>query len=524
MFLLDLNLFRVIIFYFVVVCHSKFVPPVLSIQARSSAIHVNNELSTKNSKIHGQGIIISNFKNICQKIESIFNSADNYTQSQYSIENVTDTTSLSMSPTSTSTKESIQIKSKESTVSCGSSVLSKASLVKDLAKLKGGKNAKKRITILMSDTGGGHRASAQALDQALQEQFPGKFECTITDIWTEYGAPPFNTFVPAYRFIAKHPLIWRAFYIYGNFPPSKWFTEWWSWKLCYEPFKKAINASKPDLVVSVHPLCQKIPLSVVGKLNAEREKIANQTKVPAVKIPFITVVTDLGGAHSTWFDTRADLTFVPSLVIKRTAIKNKLDKNKIIMRGLPVRPMFWKPADDKNVIRKKLGLFKNIKTVLFMGGGDGVGGMKPITYKLVHRLSKMKKSDDIFYKRYEPTEKEKEKDLNTDDYALSQVVVICGHNTKLYDEINSKKWPKNVKVVAKKFVQNIDEYMGAADCLITKAGPGTIAEAMIRGLPIILSSFLPGQVCVYLCVCVYICMSIYIQLYINFSFIIYLTF
>lgn len=39
----------------------------------------------------------------------------------------------------------------------------------------------------------------------------------------------------------------------------------------------------------------------------------------------------------------------------------------------------------------------------------------------------------------------------------------------------------------------MDEWMGAVDCIVTKAGPGTIAEAMIRGLPIMLSAFLPGQ-------------------------------
>jgi len=33
---------------------------------------------------------------------------------------------------------------------------------------------KKRVLILMSDTGGGHRASALALETALEELFPGK--------------------------------------------------------------------------------------------------------------------------------------------------------------------------------------------------------------------------------------------------------------------------------------------------------------------------------------------------------------
>merc|ERR1712146_111054 len=33
----------------------------------------------------------------------------------------------------------------------------------------------------------------------------------------------------------------------------------------------------------------------------------------------------------------------------------------------------------------------------------------------------------------------------------------------------------------------------ASNILVTKAGPGTIAEAMIVGLPLVLSTFLPGQ-------------------------------
>lgn len=37
------------------------------------------------------------------------------------------------------------------------------------------------------------------------------------------------------------------------------------------------------------------------------------------------------------------------------------------------------------------------------------------------------------------------------------------------------------------------EYMVAADILVTKAGPGTIAEAAAVGLPIMVTSHLPGQ-------------------------------
>jgi 1,2-diacylglycerol 3-beta-galactosyltransferase len=37
------------------------------------------------------------------------------------------------------------------------------------------------------------------------------------------------------------------------------------------------------------------------------------------------------------------------------------------------------------------------------------------------------------------------------------------------------------------------DFMRAADILVTKAGPGTISEAFIAGLPMLLYSRLPGQ-------------------------------
>eukprot|EP00548_Thalassiothrix_antarctica_P009030 CAMPEP_0194155750 /NCGR_PEP_ID=MMETSP0152-20130528/65746_1 /TAXON_ID=1049557 /ORGANISM="Thalassiothrix antarctica, Strain L6-D1" /LENGTH=560 /DNA_ID=CAMNT_0038862875 /DNA_START=113 /DNA_END=1795 /DNA_ORIENTATION=- len=51
----------------------------------------------------------------------------------------------------------------------------------------------------------------------------------------------------------------------------------------------------------------------------------------------------------------------------------------------------------------------------------------------------------------------------------------------------------DVVVIGLGFVNNISEYMVAADILVTKAGPGTISEAASVSLPVLLTSFLPGQ-------------------------------
>jgi 1,2-diacylglycerol 3-beta-galactosyltransferase len=339
---------------------------------------------------------------------------------------------------------------------------------KDVRKIlnffKGGNDDKKKLLILMCDTGGGHRASAQALDQALQEQFPNKIDVEIMDIWTKHAVYPFNNFVPWYRYAAKHPPIWRFLYSWGSNPISRRFTEMWSSAVCYKHFKKAIEGSDPDFVVSVHPLTQLIPLSIVHEMNIKREY---EGKEP---IPFVTVVTDLGGAHKTWFDPRVVACYVPSEAVRKEALKAGLHEDKIIMKGLPIRPSFWKAAKPKVQVRETLGLPKDGKTVLLMGGGDGVGGIGQIANECFKNLKKLQ--------------------------CATQIIVICEHNQQVSQTLQSKLLPQTDdkhKVVIKGFVNNIDEYMTASDCLITKAGPGTIAESMIRGLPMVLSSYLPGQ-------------------------------
>ena len=51
----------------------------------------------------------------------------------------------------------------------------------------------------------------------------------------------------------------------------------------------------------------------------------------------------------------------------------------------------------------------------------------------------------------------------------------------------------NVTVIGLGFVTKMAEYMAASDVLVSKAGPGTIAEAAALSLPVMLTSFLPGQ-------------------------------
>ena len=50
-----------------------------------------------------------------------------------------------------------------------------------------------------------------------------------------------------------------------------------------------------------------------------------------------------------------------------------------------------------------------------------------------------------------------------------------------------------MRVLVNGFVDNMAQWMTACDTIVTKAGPGTIAESLICGLPLLLNGFVPCQ-------------------------------
>jgi processive 1,2-diacylglycerol beta-glucosyltransferase len=78
-----------------------------------------------------------------------------------------------------------------------------------------------------------------------------------------------------------------------------------------------------------------------------------------------------------------------------------------------------------------------------------------------------------------------------------QVVAIAGRSEELKAKLDRlvKKSPHDaaVKVHPVGFTKQMDEYMAAADILISKPGGLTTSEAMARGLPMCVVNPIPGQ-------------------------------
>jgi UDP-N-acetylglucosamine:LPS N-acetylglucosamine transferase len=65
-----------------------------------------------------------------------------------------------------------------------------------------------------------------------------------------------------------------------------------------------------------------------------------------------------------------------------------------------------------------------------------------------------------------------------------QLILICGRNEELARKLRARQCKMPVHVVG--FTKEVHRLMRAADFLIGKPGPGSIAEAMVRKLPVLI--------------------------------------
>jgi 1,2-diacylglycerol 3-beta-galactosyltransferase len=309
----------------------------------------------------------------------------------------------------------------------------------------------------MSDTGGGHRASAEALRSAFEERFGARFQVDMVDLWLEHTPWPINRMPRSYRFLANEaPWLWKFIYTSAGKPEVMTPLMDVISKLAGRPVVEVICQYDPDLMICVHPLLQQVPLKLMARIGR--------------RTPFVTVITDLGTLHPAWFNRGINLCFVPTAEAYNLALHAGMEPRQLRQCGLPVRPAFSRPPLPKEVLRPRLGLRPEVPAVLVVGGGEGMGPVGEIARAVAERLA----ADGAQCGR-----------------DVGQLAIICGRNQKLQEELSAYDWP--VHTVVSGFVRNMADWMAASDCIISKAGPGTIAEALAMGLPILLSGYIKGQ-------------------------------
>ena len=308
----------------------------------------------------------------------------------------------------------------------------------------------KRVIFLISDTGGGHRSGAQAIGAALDEiEGETRFEWRIDDIAT-HCTFPLSQLGPAYSAALRFaPPIYGALFHATNgrrrFKSIVRFCE----PLYRERLRDSFLLFKPDVIVSVHPLLNHAALRARADAG--------------INVPIVTVITDLGRVHEAWLMPEADAVVVPAPEVYQRALERGVSPDRLRLLGHPVHPKFEDVSQSKAELRKSLGLPPDTTIALLMAGGEGGGKLLPTTLALA-------KSKLPFH-----------------------LVVVTGRNAALKAKLEEIAPRFEIPMTILGFRNDVPSLMRAADLLVTKAGPGTLAEASITEVPVVVYDFVPGQ-------------------------------
>jgi 1,2-diacylglycerol 3-beta-galactosyltransferase len=309
----------------------------------------------------------------------------------------------------------------------------------------------KRALFLISDTGGGHRSAANAITAALDEiKVPASFEHRIDDV-AAHCAFPLTQLGLGYSMALRYaPPVYGALYYATNgrrrYRALVRFCE----PLYRERLRDLFIGYQPDVIVSVHPLLNHAALR--ARADAQMDHI-----------PIVTVITDLGKVHESWLVAGADAVVVPAREVYERALSRGVSPSRLRLLGHPIHPKFDDVHGTKEELRTQLRLSQDRMVVMLMAGGEGGGKLLSTSLALARaRLG-------------------------------VHLVVVCGRNEHLREKLDELAATLPTPMTVLGFTDKIPEYFRAVDLLVTKAGPGTLAEANAAQLPVVVYDYVPGQ-------------------------------
>lgn len=299
-----------------------------------------------------------------------------------------------------------------------------------------------QVLFAISDTGGGHRSAAVALSAALEELSGGTVSSQIVDILQTTNVPVVRNLPNLYDQLSTRWL--RLYDLTFKLTNGVKVVDVLS-RLVYLQARrniyKVLQETQPRLVVATHPLVHRL--------------VCAARRTYRIPCRVVTVVTDLVSLHAAWAFPGVDLCLVPTDEAYRLMLRRGMKPSRLQRTGFPVHPKFARAQELPQPARAELGLDADRFTVLVTSGGVGSGNLGD----LVHTLQN-----------------------NFDD---KQILVVTGKNRTLYEQLHEANLGQNVHLYG--FVDNMETLMAASDIVVTKAGPGTLMEALAMRRPVVVT-------------------------------------
>jgi 1,2-diacylglycerol 3-beta-galactosyltransferase len=306
----------------------------------------------------------------------------------------------------------------------------------------------KNILILTVDAGFGHRATANAVAEALNRKYGETCNINVVNPLDDKRVPSrLRDIQYDYdRMIRDIPFLYKLGYDALDAKIATSMIDNTASIIFWDLMIKVLEEYQPDVILSTFPIFQKTLIDIFDFLDKQ--------------IPVITIVTDLVSVHTLWFNRRIDYCLVATEAVKKIAITNGVPENKILITGIPAHPQIIQEQRTKQEIRKELDLDPDLPTFLAVGSKRVAGLLDTLNV------------------------------LNHMGYPL-QIIAVAGKDEILFQDLQSMDWHVPVKLI--EYTKQMPMLMKASDAIISKAGGLITTESLAAGLPILLIDVLPGQ-------------------------------
>lgn len=296
------------------------------------------------------------------------------------------------------------------------------------------------VDLVYFNAGGGHRASALALEAAIQR---AGLPWTVRRVNLREVLDPRDSFRkltgmdPEDVYNKRLARGWTL----GLAQELKLLQGMirWSHAALVRPLQQYWLATEPDMVVSLIPnfnraLCESLASTLPG-------------------VPYVTVLTDLADhPPHFWIEKGLDQHLVcgSPKAVQQARSAGYADERIHASSGMLMRAAFHAlPTIDRAAERRRLGLDADRPTGIVLFGGQGSKAMLGIAKRLPE----------------------------------TPLILACGHNAALARALRAL--PARAPRLVLEFTPDIAHYMRLADFFIGKPGPGSLSEAVQMQLPVI---------------------------------------
>lgn len=308
----------------------------------------------------------------------------------------------------------------------------------------------KKILLLSVSAGAGHTRAAEAIRCRVD---PSDGDVTLVHLDAMNFVTPLlrKIYTVFYIFLAnKAPLLCGLLYQIGdraNAGGRMQNARRWLERRNAGALIREVAALRPDAIICTHFL----PAEILSHLIARGQ----------LDCPVWVQVTDFD-LHRMWIHGHMAGYFAANDEVAFRMRAKGIAADAIHVTGIPIMPAFSRQP-GRAVCAREFGLDPKIRTLLLMGGGDGLGKLQTMATRLL--------------------------ELDAD----FQLIVLAGKNTEALIALQKLALAYPGRLLPCGFTNQVERLMACADLVITKTGGLTTSECLAMGLPIIANAPIPGQ-------------------------------